>query len=78
LKNILASDSTWLLTTTHTARDTNADIITGRWRGLNLCRPPFDFPEPHRLINEQCSEENKAFQDKSLGLWKIEELKDIV
>jgi 2-polyprenyl-3-methyl-5-hydroxy-6-metoxy-1,4-benzoquinol methylase len=74
LRNIKSSGSTWLLTTTYTNRKQNNDILTGRWRGLNLCIPPFNFPPPARLIVEQCTEENRAFQDKSLGLWEIAEL----
>ena len=51
LRNIRCSQSTYLLTTTF-PEHSNSDIVTGNWRPLNLCRPPFDFPPPIRLINE--------------------------
>ena len=56
------------------AEPANIDIVTGDWRPLNLERPPFGFPPAHELINEQCSEGNGAFRDKSLGLWRIADL----
>lgn len=75
LVNICNSGSTYLLSTTFTAREENMDILTGQWRVINLERPPFHFPAPLKLINEGCTEANGAFHDKSLGLWKIDDLR---
>ena len=74
LKNICRSKSTYLLTTTFTARKSNHDILTGEWRPLNLVAPPFSLPNPTRVINEECSEGNGLYANKSLGLWKIEDI----
>ena len=74
VKNMKESGSTWLLTTTFTRRDLNIDIKTGDWRMLNLQLTPFNFPEPLKIINEGCTELNEDFNDKSLGLWKLEDI----
>jgi hypothetical protein len=73
--NLKRSGSTYLLTTTFTARGKNLDIPTGgNWRTLNMQLAPFSFPKPLRLINEGCTENNNEFNDKSLGLWRIADL----
>ena len=46
LENIVASGSTFLLTTTFTDRQANQDIRTGDFRALNLERAPFALPSP--------------------------------
>ncbi len=74
LSNFRNSGSTYLLTTTFTARDPNRDITTGQWRPLNLQRPPFMFPRPLHLIVEHCKEWNGFWADKCLGLWRLEDL----
>lgn len=72
LENIRHSGSTYLLTTTFTDRPTNQNITTGDWRPLNLQAAPFRFPEPLRLINEECPQQ--GFGDKCLGLWQVNQL----
>lgn len=74
LSNIDRSGSKYLLTTTFSSRETNVDIPTGRWRPINLQKAPFHFPEPLQLINENCTEGDGSWGDKSLGLWKISDL----
>ena len=76
LLNICRSKSTYLLTTTFTQRSMNTDIITGQWRTLNLQVSPFEFSSPLRVINEECTEWNGAFPDKSLGLWRIKDIEE--
>ena len=70
LANIRRSGATWLLATTFPARESNADIRMGRWRPLNLCRPPYSLPEPEQLVNERFAADPR-FADKSLGLWRL-------
>lgn len=74
LENFKKSNSSYLLTTTYTKVSKNTDALTGDWRSLNLQIPPFNFPEPIRLINENCTERNGRSADKSLGCWKISDL----
>ncbi len=71
LKNFKRSGAVYLLTTTFPERPSNADAEGRFWAPLNLEKAPFGFPRPIRLINEQCSEEDGAFADKSLGLWRL-------
>lgn len=73
IENIRCSHSTYLLTTTFLNR-TNKSITTGDWAPYNLQAPPFNFPEPLRIINENCKERYPLYIDKSLGLWRINEL----
>jgi hypothetical protein len=74
IANVRRSGIVYLLTTTFPKHDANEDIVTGDWRLLNLQKPPFSFPAPLQLINEQCSEGGGLFSDKSLGLWPVKQL----
>ena len=74
LDNLKRSGSKYLLTTTFTTRSENPDIDWGLWRPLNLQKVPFEFPEPLKIINEKCTEGNGAWEDKSLGLWRLQDL----
>lgn len=72
LENIFRSESKFLLTTTYTGIEENHDIVTGRWRSLNLEIAPFFFPQPLKLINEGYEE------SKALGLWRIRDLQEML
>jgi hypothetical protein len=74
LQNIKASGCKYLLATTFTHCKQNSDIVTGDWRKLNLQQKPFSFPEPLLVINENCTEGNGAFRDKSMALWEIDQI----
>jgi hypothetical protein len=74
LANIRRSGSTWLVTTTFPDHRENVDIPTGRWRVLNMERPPFSFPRPDRMIVEGCTEGDGKYRDKALGVWRIADL----
>jgi len=74
LKNFKASGAKYLLTTTFTDRSSNADLGSGFWRPLNMELAPFNFPPPAKLINEGCTEGDNLFTDKSLGLWRLEDI----
>ena len=73
LGSIVASGSEYLLTTTHPSQRGNRDVVTGGFRPLNLQAPPFDFPPPIRLIDENCTHRGTRGR-KCLGLWPIAEL----
>lgn len=75
LKNICKSESSYLMTTTFGDRRSNRNIATGQWRPLNLECVPAMLPPPIRLIVENCTENGGAYRDKSMGLWKISEIK---
>jgi len=72
LQNFKKSGSTYLLTTTYPdLLQTNKNIITGDWRPLDLQKAPFNFPNPIKIANENCTSDLK---EKSLGLWKISDI----
>ncbi len=75
LANFKASGATYLVTSTFTRPRPNRDTAGGEWRTLNLTLPPFNFSPPVRVINEKCSEAGDAFNDKSLGVWSLQDLK---
>jgi hypothetical protein len=75
LDTIRASGSTYLVTTTFPARNSNRDIATGEWRPLNLEAAPLLLPRPLRLIDEGCTEGDGQYRDKSLGLWRIADIR---
>jgi len=74
LQNIKSSGCKYLLATTFTNCKLNSDIVTGDWRKLNLQQKPFNFPNPLLVINENCTEGNGAFRDKSMALWEIDQI----
>lgn len=72
ISNFKRSKSVYLLTTTFTRLQKNKNLVSGRgWRPINLQRPPFNFPEPLKIINENCTEGDGIYCDKSLALWQI-------
>lgn len=74
ITNIKKSKAKLLMTTTFTACEFNEDILTGDWRILNLMKKPFYFPKATLVLNENCTEGNGTYTDKSLGLWKVNDL----
>ncbi len=71
IENLKKSKIKYLLTTTFPERAENQDIATGDWRTLNLEIAPFYFPKPLKVINENCTEGNGNYKDKSLALWNV-------
>jgi hypothetical protein len=71
VNKIRQSRAEYLLTTTFPGHPRNRPIVTGDWRPLNLCAPPFNFPPPLRLIREG---HPPPYEDKSLGLWRVADL----
>lgn len=74
IEQMKKSGSKYLLTTTFPDRTINYDIVPGFWRPLNLELPPFNFPKPVKIINEKCTQNKGKYSDKSLALWKIDEI----
>jgi hypothetical protein len=72
LRNIVDSQSTWLLTTSYSKLQKNTEIVHGQYRPISLCLPPFSLPTPIRLIEEDAAVPNDAENGRCLGLWKVE------
>lgn len=75
LYNIKKSGSKYFITTTFPEEESNENIITGGWRPIDLTKEPFNFPQPIMIINEDCTEMDGRFSDKSLGIWEIKTLR---
>lgn len=71
-----ASGAQFLLVTTFPEWADNRDCEDGDWRALNMTTAPFDWPRPREVINERCDEGGGGWRDKSLGLWRLDELPD--
>jgi len=75
VRNFKRSGTRYLLSTTFVGHENNQDLWKGDiWRTLNLELPPFNFPKPLKLINENCTEGAGAYGDKCLGLWRLSDL----
>ena len=78
LKNLQMTGATYLLTThfSDSRPYKNLPRVPFRvgWRPINLMEAPFHFPPPLALLNEKCSEAKGRFSDKSIGVWKLQEL----
>ncbi|MEY9185792.1 hypothetical protein ABIG06_007347 [Bradyrhizobium sp. USDA 326] len=68
------SGARFLLVTTFPEWEDNRDCEDGDWRALNMEKAPFNWPAPHALINERCEEGGGGWRDKSLGLWRLEDV----
>jgi hypothetical protein len=75
LTNICRSGATFLIATTYPGRGPSINIITGEWQPLDLQAAPFDLPQPVALINEMLKERDGSNSMKSLGVWRIEDLR---
>lgn len=75
LGNFVRSGATWLLTTTFPTVRENADVKWSGWRPLNLEASPIRLPTPVRVIEEGCTEDGGKYADKSLGLWRLADLR---
>lgn len=74
INNIKDSKSKYLLTTNffweHMA--CNKEIDVGGWRRINLCKDPYNFKYPQKIIIEGNIQSND--RDKSLSLWQIKDI----
>ena len=71
LANITQSKIRYLLTTHFADVVANVDIETGSYHTLNLCAPPFNFPQALELIDDYA----KGLTPHQLGLWRVDDLR---
>ncbi len=72
--NFKKSGSVYLLTTTFTAPRKNRDVFTSEWRPLNLESPPWNFPKPLMIIDEENTRSGGRYRDNVLALWRLSDL----
>jgi len=73
LRNFKQSGSKYILVTTGVTIPVNVEIDTvGGWRMLNLELPPFNFPRPLAMIEEDVPSEVE--RGKHLALWFLDDL----
>jgi len=72
INNIKKTKAKFLLASSNIETKTNSDIVTGGSRKINLLAPPFSFPSPIQMINEE--NPIKLHRDKRLLLWEIKSL----
>lgn len=78
LRNICSTSSKYLLTTGFTDTLRNRDIAHGEWRPINLSVAPFGLPQPLEIVNEELTAYGGLHSDKSLMLWEIASIRNIV
>jgi hypothetical protein len=72
--NFVSSGIPYLLLTTHRVQN-NRDIDRpGRFRRLNMRRPPFEFPEPLEEIEDWI----EGFPERSMGLWTAADIRAVL
>ncbi|HEX5854477.1 MAG TPA: class I SAM-dependent methyltransferase [Thermoanaerobaculia bacterium] len=74
LANFRRTGAEYLIATTFVGERSNADIVTGGWRPLNMERAPYNFPPPLTLLDERCDHTGGIYGDKRLGLWRFHAL----
>lgn len=69
INNLRKTDARYLLATSDSGTNLNADIITGDFRLLNLRKPPFNFPVPiEEIIDDELQE------GRRIGVWSLKDL----
>ncbi len=64
------SGSKYLLVTSFTETKINTDL-KGIWRPINLALPPYNLANIIEILNENCTEANGRYSDKSLVLVRL-------
>jgi hypothetical protein len=70
LQNIKRSGASFLIATNDTELRTNADILSGDYRMLNLHRQPFTFPAPIQSIPD-----DRVQPHRVLSVWELANIK---
>jgi SAM-dependent methyltransferase len=69
LRNIKSSGAQFLIATNDRGLRFNSDVTSGDFRLLNLCKPPFRFPQPILSIAD-----DSVNRDRIMGVWNISDL----
>lgn len=66
----------FLIATTFTDCRENHDVRDDDWCMLHLERAPFGLTPVLAILDEGCTESDGAYDDKSLGVWRVEDLRE--
>ena len=70
LENFARSDGKIAIITSHQDVRENVDIATGRYRSLDLTKPPIGLPKPHEFLNDVSDDPTPWIA----GIWSREEV----
>ncbi len=81
LKNFKRSESKYFASTTYpkVSKNIKSDL-PDNWRPINLSEKPFNLPKPYILLNDNFDYKDRRSnpeEEKYIGVWKIEDLKNI-
>ena len=75
IRNFVASESCWLISTTFPDLPENRKSSMGGWRPINLTAAPFSFPDPVEIIFERPNlPPHPDYGRKALGMWRLADL----
>jgi hypothetical protein len=77
LKNLIASEIKYIMTTNFPITKHNYNITMGNFRFLNLLRKPYNFPKEKDILWEESKEVYGQCPDKSLFLWDVNDIRKI-
>lgn len=80
LSNVARSEAEWFASTTFVAAgrvNRTCQLGPTGWYPVVLTKPPFNLPAPAHVIHEEAVHE-EPFVDKSLGIWRVAQLRGIV
>lgn len=77
LRRFCESGCNYLMLTTFHETALNREVPVGGWRPLNLLLSPFDLPPAFAVLRERVPDIDDPYNDKSLGVWKIEDIKQL-
>ena len=70
MENFRLSSCKYLITSTYPALRWNNDILTGEVRPLNLLLPPFNWPKPLRMVDDNIDD----LLARTLGVWSRDQI----
>jgi SAM-dependent methyltransferase len=74
LRRFVATGTSYVVMTHFPTFRPNRDTTNGAWRPLSFQLTPFDFPPPLYRLREGCTEDAGVWEDKSLAVWRLDDL----
>ena len=74
MRNIAAQRIKYVAITSFVNTTDNMDRPSPEWRFMNLQKPPFNLPMPIAILVEQCPEADGAADDKSLYIYRVDQI----